>query len=830
MQKLLSFFRPLFTLNYTNPYRIITISVLLAAIGAHFAMKLSIDTDIANLVPETYESVKALRSLEKQVGGETPLEVAIQSPSFEMNKKMAHAVIDSAMKLRDTKGDRPFFSHAEFKKETDVLKDNALYLATEQEIEEIKTFLEDEIKAAKLEANPFFVDLDEEENEDSTDTEKFEEIYESIIPSEYPMSEDSTVMVVKLYPTGSKSNLQYLRNMFNEMDKLIERLNVSLYHPEMQVNYGGRLKRHLSEFSSIMSDVFNSFSTGIGSVILLVMIYFLLKTYWNSRGAARKKGLLQQFIRVPIHIFVIGLPLIIGLFITFGITYWVYGRLNTMTSVLFVVLFGLGIDYGIHFYARYIELRSEIPDSILALKKTYQQMAPAIFTSAITTASALYILVFADFRGFSEFGFIAGTGIMLALMAMLFVMPAFITVFDRLNWITLHLGSKVKKATNSNSIQWRFPFAKTVVVIGFLAAATVILFSGNINFQYKFSDLEPEFPEYDAFREITNQTSGNTKNNPAYILADTNQEIEKILAHLRKKIETDTLSPTIESVEAIQERYPVDTTDAREKLNKISEIRELLQDPFLKDQEDLKLDKLRRASQTTEPLSIDEIPDYLTRRFMTKQGEVGKFVIVYPSVGLADGRNSIAFKKDVGEITLENGKTFYAASTSLIAAEMLMLMQKESPYMVGATFILIFIFMMFSFRSLKWAVIAMIPLVIGLLWMFGVMLMIGLMLNFYNLVVLPAVLGIGEDNGVHMTHRYHVEGKGGLRRVLASTGQHITIGSLTTILGFWGLIFTNHPGLQTIGLLAIVGIGMTLLSGLTLHPALLQWLEDKNLV
>jgi len=148
--------------------------------------------------------------------------------------------------------------------------------------------------------------------------------------------------------------------------------------------------------------------------------------------------------------------------------------------------------------------------------------------------------------------------------------------------------------------------------------------------------------------------------------------------------------------------------------------------------------------------------------------------------------------------------------------------------MVGATFVLVFIFMYLSFRSLKWAVISMLPLIVGLLWTFGVMMITGLMLNFYNLVVLPAVLGIGEDNGVHMTHRYLNEGKGSIFKVLSSTGQHITVGSFTTMLGFFGLIFTTHPGLQTIGQLAVLGIGLTLLSGLILLPALFQWLEDKN--
>ena len=122
-----------------------------------------------------------------------------------------------------------------------------------------------------------------------------------------------------------------------------------------------------------------------------------------------------------------------------------------------------------------------------------------------------------------------------------------------------------------------------------------------------------------------------------------------------------------------------------------------MEDPFIENREDEQLDKLRDAAQTTEPLTIDQIPDYLKSRFITKDGEVGRFVIVYPSEGLSDGRKSIAFKDDVGSVTIENGKTYYAASTSIVAASMLDLMRNESPYMVGATFIIIYLFMIFTF-------------------------------------------------------------------------------------------------------------------------------------
>jgi hypothetical protein len=188
----------------------------------------------------------------------------------------------------------------------------------------------------------------------------------------------------------------------------------------------------------------------------------------------------------------------------------------------------------------------------------------------------------------------------------------------------------------------------------------------------------------------------------------------------------------------------------------------------------------------------------------------------------------MAFAEDVGTITTDSGATYHAASTSIVAADMLRLMQQEAPWMIAATFLVVALLMLLNFRSLRWAGLALIPLVIGILWMLLVMELVGLRLNFYNLVVLPAVLGIGNDAGVHLVHRYREEGLGSIRRVLRSTGEHVTVGSLTTMLGFAGLVLSFHPGLRSIGYLAVVGIGTTWLAAVTFLPALTQWLEDTG--
>ncbi|MCH2449094.1 MAG: MMPL family transporter [Gracilimonas sp.] len=827
MSKFLTLFKPILKFNYSHPYWVIFVSLIIAVVSGYYAIQLRIDTDIANLLPEDNPNVLALEKLKETVGGETEMQVVISSPSFEANKAFAKDLIERSLELYYPRYEDNYFKRAEFRRETEFTKNNALYLASDAELNDIISWLEDEIEQAKEEANPFYFDLGDEEEEEDTRADSFEESYNTLVPTEYPVSEDSTIMVVKFFPTGSKSDIQYLEDMFAAYENLLASMEPASYHPEMEVRFGGRLKRHLEELTSIMDDVIGSFATGISSVILLVMFYFFIKKYLHYRKGTRGNGeysFWSHVVRMPVPVLVIGIPLLISLVWTFGITYFYLGMLNTMTSVLFVILFGLGIDYGIHFYARYIELRSAGMSPYEAIMTTNRKTGEAIVVSAFTTAAALYILMFADFRGFSEFGFISGTGILLALFGMLYIMPALLVILDeRLNWILL---SDDKKEEYSGV--HRYPFARTIVTVGLVASAVVVGFSGNLSFQYDFGELEPSFPEYEEFRSFAGQVETSNKRNPAYIVADNDEQVQEITDILNERARTDTTSPTIESVETLQERYPSTEEEVKEKLQKIAKVRELLQDPFLVDREDKELDKLRQAAQTTEPFGIDQIPDYLKSRFVTKDGEVGRFVIIYPSVGLSDGRQSIAFKDDISVVTLDSGEKFYAASTSIVAASMLDLMRTESPYMVAATFIFIYFFMLFSFRSFRWSLIAMLPLLVGLLWLFGIMMIFDLQFNFYNLVVLPAILGIGEDSGVHLAHRYREEGKNSMWQVLSSTGQHVTMGSVTTMLGFAGLLFTNHPGLQSIGVIAVLGIGMTLLTSVTFLPALIQWLEDKD--
>lgn len=810
---------------------VLLIAFGLTFLGVRASMNLSIDTDLANLIPDDYPSAVALQRLRDTVGGESEAAIGIRSPSFAANKAFAEDLIERVLDMSGPGYEEPFFQRVEYRKDVTFLKNNALYFATPAELDMLETWLGDRIEEAKLEANPFYFDLEDDEDmeaEPDSVGEELQAIYNEIVSREYPVSDDSTTMVLRFFPVEASSNIAFIRDAYNGLDRVIAELDPASYHPDMDVITAGRLMRQMIEIETIQKDVLGSFGSGAGAVLLMVVLYFLYKSYtarvghhWSARTLA------TQFIRMPVMALVIGLPLAMSLSWTFGIAWLAYDELNLMTSTLGLVLFGLGIDFGIHFYARYTEERALGSSVVDAVEHTFATTGQAITIGALTTALALYVLVVADFKGFSQFGFMAGTGIIFALVAMLVVLPAMLTVFERLRLLNMDARNPDKPAVAASSAP--YPAYRTVLVLSVMAVLASLVFSGRVGFEYRFGELEPSYEEYEARREIIREVYNDRRQrNPAYVVVDHPDEVPRVVAAVNERMRVDTLSPTISRVESLQDRFPMTAEAQAVRLARLATIRDMLADPFIEDEESDDVDKLNAAAQTRAPIALEDVPEFLRKQFTSKSGELGNFVIIYPSVGLSDGRQSIAFAEDVGTLVGEDGSTWHAGSTSLVAADMLMLMRGEAPWMVLATFLIVLVLMYANFGSIRWTLLAVLPLVVGVLWMLLIMELMRAQLNFYNLIVLPAVLGIGNDAGVHLVHRYRELGPGSIRAVLRSTGEHVAMGSLTTMVGFAGLLLSFHPGLSSIGQLAVIGIGATLAAALFFLPALLQWLETRE--
>ena len=805
----------------------LAVALTLTALAASQAVKLGIDSDFANLLPRQYSSVRALLDLRDRVGAESPVDIAIESPSFSANRAFAEALIPRAMALRRANEEEPYFSRVDYRRDLGPLVEHAPYFATYQELDRLEREIRRGAGSVRRLADP--LPEGQRANEIVLDPHQgmaaaagdVRDVLDDLGLREYPVSPDSTVLALRFYPTGSQTDIAFIDALYVDLDSLIAAMRPPGYHPEMRVTTAGRLLRQSVEIHAITDDVQRSFGSGVAAVLLAVMAYFVYKNAQaRGGGRLRLRTVLAEVLRAPVLSLVIGLPLAMSLVWSFGIAALIFGTLNLMTATLGLVLFGMGIDFGIHFFARYTEERGRGRGVAEAAEETFVQGGAAIAATALTTAFALYVLTLADFRGFSEFGWIGGTGVLLALVAMLTVLPALLVLAERWRFLDLSAPPDAEPRTIKGG---RFPFARTVVVISLAVMAVALYFAPRVGFEYDFNRLSPEFPAYDARQARVQPVFDSALRNPAYLLLDNPADVPGVVTALRRLAREDSL---ILAVESLQERFPVDSAEANRKLRRLAELRDLLNDPFLQFDTTGTVAQLREMLDVRRPFPLDSVPDFITRPFTDRAGHIGNFVIVYPSESLGDARRSLHFARLVGEVTTGRGRTFYAGSTSLVAADTLRLMQREAPRMLWVTALLVVAIMALEFRSPRWTALSLVPLGVGILWMLAGMEAFGVALTFYNLVVLPTVLGVGEDGGVHIVHRYRELGPGSIMRVLRSTGEHVAMSSVTTLIGFAGLTLSFHPGLRSIGILAVLGIGSTLIAALVFLPALLQVIED----
>ncbi|MCE5333004.1 MAG: MMPL family transporter [Desulfobacteraceae bacterium] len=140
--------------------------------------------------------------------------------------------------------------------------------------------------------------------------------------------------------------------------------------------------------------------------------------------------LLLLFLRGIRHPVIIMISLGVGLCWTFGWTSIFIGHLNILSIVFAPLLCGLGVDYGIHWFARYEEEMSTSPGSRLdAIRRVMEKSGPGIFIAGLSTACTFMPFLLTGFRGLMELGMITGMGILFTLLADFTVLPSLARYF-----------------------------------------------------------------------------------------------------------------------------------------------------------------------------------------------------------------------------------------------------------------------------------------------------------------------------------------------------------------------------------------------------------------
>jgi predicted RND superfamily exporter protein len=134
--------------------------------------------------------------------------------------------------------------------------------------------------------------------------------------------------------------------------------------------------------------------------------------------------------------------------------------------------------------------------------------------------------------------------------------------------------------------------------------------------------------------------------------------------------------------------------------------------------------------------------------------------------------------------------------------------------------------LLWSFRSLRWSVVALLPVFASFALMLATLLIIGHRLNFMNVLVFPILVGIGIDYGIHVVHRFRAGAS--VHAIITETGRAFVLTTLTTMAGFGSLVISRYKGLSSFGFVTIMGMLFVLLTSLVVLPAMLALVERRR--
>ncbi len=549
--------------------------------------------------------------------------------------------------------------------------------------------------------------------------------------------------------------------------------------------------------------------------------------------------------------------LLVGLIWTAGFAALAIGHLNII-SVAFAVLFiGLGVDFGIHLTLRYREVRSEGGAHGHALQEAARSVGPSLVLCSITTAIGFYAFVPTDFLGVSELGVISGTGMLISLIASFTVLPA-----------VLALG-KGGAATRHRGFQFSLPLWPTRYPRAVCAGASLLAIAAATQLPSLHFDAnplrvrDPDAASVQTFFELLD--GGDINPWSIDVLAPSLEEADALaerIGALPSVERTSTLSSYVPEGQAEKlalledvalflgfaelSRAPASTLpeeeaalrafrkallrletptqgEARQEIAK--HLGEVL-DGFLADLNGTSADTLRvglvqsvldRVSRLEVALgsrgaSVSDLPEVLHRRMVAEDGRA--LIEVYPKQSLNNDAVVAAFVAEVRSVAPSStGAAVYMVEAASAIMEALQQAMLTAIVCIAALLLVLW-------RNLRDTALVLTPLLLAALLTAAAAVVFGIPINFADVIVVPLLLGIGVDSGIHLVHRFRV-GAPSDGILDTSTSRAVFWSALTTIASFGSLGLASHQGLATLGQLLTLGVGMTLISNLIFLPALL---------
>ncbi|HUL87914.1 MAG TPA: MMPL family transporter [Pseudolabrys sp.] len=558
--------------------------------------------------------------------------------------------------------------------------------------------------------------------------------------------------------------------------------------------------------------------------------------------------------RIIVAVFI---SLFVGLAITAALGLMMVGALN-MISVAFAVLFvGLGVDFAIQFSVRYRAERHDVPKLGPAIIQAAEKIGVPLTLAAAAVAAGFLSFLPTAYRGVSELGQIAGVGMLIAYLTSITLLPALITVFNPTGEPE-PIGYSALAPIDRFLQDYRIP-----VIVGTLAVA--VLGSPLLYFlTFDFDPTHLRSPKTESISTLL-ELGGDTRTgiNSVNVVTSSLNEVSTAAERLQKLpqvLQTTTLFSFVpqdqdKKLGLIQElerqlgpalekpgssKPPTDGENVAalngiaDQLNKIAgntkgpgadAARRLAADAI----------KLAQASEETrtrvkvafivpletglaqlrsflsaQKISKDNLPQALKRQWVTPDGRT--------RIEVAPKGNT-----DDTEVLRSFARAVLAVDPNATGGPISIL---ESSRTVVRAFFEAGFYALVSIAILLWIVLrrfgdvllTLVPLLLAGVVTLEICVLIGMPLNFANIIALPLLLGVGVAFKIY----YIMAWRSGRTDLLQSSLTRAVIWSaLTTATAFGSLWLSQHPGTSSMGKLLALSLVCTLAAAVLFQPALM---------
>jgi predicted RND superfamily exporter protein len=779
---------------HRRPVLALLIALGLTALAGLGASRLTLNTDLTDLLPRSFESVQDLDKLKVKFGGIGYVAVAGYDADPVGLQRFAD---EMAPKIEALPGIR----FVEFRREAPFFQERALYYMSLEDLGEVERRIRAREKYERRQKNPMYVKFDNEEVP-SLDFSDLEKKYGgqssrrlSGDGSSYYLDSKQRLVVLLAKPEGNSSDLSFSRRVVAEVEALLAKQDLKRYGPNFKIQLTGTYKKKVDQQAQISHDL-----SSASTVALVLLLGYLLFHF-----------------RQPVAVLLNLGPVLVSLVWTYGIVGAVYGSVNLLTGFLAAILGGLGIEHGIHLLGRYESLRAKGQSSEQATRDAFTHTGGAALISAVVAALTFLSLAISEFRAFREFGVIASMGMLTVIAAYVLVLPALIGLAERLGWkpsFRAVAGQRYRLAVWLLNPRFRRIVAvvMAVMLLGLFANAT------NSRFNYDFAALEDNSLPSFVFDRSTNKVLGYSQT-PVVVLTPDARSERAVVAELQKRKRARGSATTLDFVAALDDLVPQQQPEKQQVLTSIAEVLAKVKRDGLDEKTRGRFDELQKMV-TAKPFDRGDLPPGVRRQFLgIDQGESG-FVLVFPAISLADGAKVREFAKEVRSLDLGDGQRLSAAGEAMILADIINMVTREMPRIFLAALISVVLALALTLGSLRLALLCLLPTLASIVALAGLMPLFGLPFNYLNIIVLTVLIGTTVDAGVHLVSRLSSAGEDFVE-VYSETGKAILGGILTSAVGFGAMLLADHPGLNSIGQLANMGFALNLVVMLLGFPAFL---------